>query len=108
LEVFFNPFIPFKPKLLSYVWRDREGKGTERCSSRWQETSKCWSRLSLGPMKSMSPPTQRRWISAAHRDTRQPMPRRLKAAKAASPFVHPKLTVTASLDAQGFASQLEE
>jgi hypothetical protein len=36
------------------------------------------------------------------------MPRRMRAAEAALPFVHPKLAVTASLDANGFATRLEE
>jgi hypothetical protein len=31
----------------------------------------------------------------------------MRAAEAALPFVHPKLAVTASLDADGFASRLE-
>jgi hypothetical protein len=32
----------------------------------------------------------------------------MRAAEAALPFVHPKLAVTASLDANGFATRLEE
>jgi hypothetical protein len=32
----------------------------------------------------------------------------MRAAEAALPFVHPRLAVTASLDANGFATRLEE
>ena len=48
------------------------------------------------------------FLCAVYRDARQPMPRRMKTAEAASPFVHPKLAVTASLDAEGFASRMED
>jgi hypothetical protein len=48
------------------------------------------------------------FLCAVYRDPYQPMPRRMKAAEAALPFVHAKLAVTASLDTGGFASQLEE
>jgi hypothetical protein len=36
------------------------------------------------------------------------MPRRMRAAEAALPFVHLKLAVTASIDANRFATRLEE
>lgn len=46
------------------------------------------------------------FLCAVFRDTGQPMARRMRAAEAAAPFVHPKLAVTATLDG-GFADRLE-
>jgi hypothetical protein len=45
------------------------------------------------------------FLTAVYRDPVQPMPRRMKAAEVALPFVHPKLSVVATLDS--FAAQLE-
>jgi hypothetical protein len=48
------------------------------------------------------------FLCALYRDPRQPMQRRMKAAIAAAPFVHPKLSVTAVTDdAEDFAARLE-
>jgi hypothetical protein len=41
-----------------------------------------------------------------YRDARQPMQRRMRAAEAALPFVHPKLSVAANV--YSFAAQMEE
>ena len=46
------------------------------------------------------------FLCAVYRDSRQPMLRRMKAAEAALPFVHPKLAIT--LDTNAFATRLEE
>ena len=46
------------------------------------------------------------FLSAVYCDSRQPMPRRMRAAEAALPFVHPKLAVTANV--YSFAAQMEE
>jgi hypothetical protein len=46
------------------------------------------------------------FLCAVYRDPRQPMPRRMRAAEAALPFVHPKLAVTANV--YSFAAQMEE
>jgi hypothetical protein len=45
------------------------------------------------------------FFRAVYRDARQPMPRRMKAAEAALPFVHPKLAVSVTLD--NFAERME-
>jgi hypothetical protein len=45
------------------------------------------------------------FLCAVYRDARQPMPRRMKAAEAALPFVHPKLAVSVTLD--NFADTME-
>jgi hypothetical protein len=46
------------------------------------------------------------FLCAVYRDPRQPMPRRMRAAEAALPFVHPKLAVVANVTS--FAAQMEE
>lgn len=46
------------------------------------------------------------FLCAVFRDHGQPMARRMRAAEAALPFVHPKLAVTATLDG-GLADRLE-
>src|SRR5258706_15729971 len=46
------------------------------------------------------------FLRAVYRDPYQPMPRRMRAAIAAAPFEHPKLTVQANFNV-GFASRLE-
>lgn len=46
-------------------------------------------------------------LQAVYRCADQPMHRRMRAAVAALPFEHPKLAVTAQVDAKGFAAQLE-
>ncbi len=48
------------------------------------------------------------FLCAVFRDTGQPMARRMRAAEAAAPFVHPKLAVTATLDGEGFAAKMEK
>jgi hypothetical protein len=46
------------------------------------------------------------FLCAVYRDPCQPMPRRMRAAAAALPFVHPKLAVVANVTS--FAAQMEE
>jgi hypothetical protein len=48
------------------------------------------------------------FLSAVYRDSRQPMPRRMKAAETALPFFHPKLAVIATDTMDGFATRLEQ
>jgi hypothetical protein len=48
------------------------------------------------------------FLSAVYRDSRQPMPRRMKAAEAALPFFHPKLAVIATDTMDGLAALLEQ
>jgi hypothetical protein len=47
------------------------------------------------------------FLQAVYRDNRQPMPRRMKAAEAALPFVHPKLQVTVDAT-RNFAALMED
>jgi hypothetical protein len=47
------------------------------------------------------------FLCAIYRDPGQPMQRRLSAAIAAAPYVHPKLAVTANVQDQGIAALLE-
>ena len=47
------------------------------------------------------------FFQAVYRDSRQPMQRRMRAAEAALPFVHPKLAVTVDAS-RDFASRMEE
>jgi hypothetical protein len=47
------------------------------------------------------------FLCAVYRDSAQPMPRRMRAAEAALPFVHPKLSVVANVD-RNFGAQMEE
>jgi hypothetical protein len=47
------------------------------------------------------------FLRAVYADAAQPMHRRMRAAIAALPFEHPKLAVTATINAEGFAAQLE-
>jgi hypothetical protein len=42
------------------------------------------------------------------RDHRQPMSRRMRAAEAAAPYIHPKLSATAILSGDDFANRLEK
>ena len=42
------------------------------------------------------------------RDHRQPMSRRMRAAEAAAPYIHPKLSATAILSGGDFAERLEK
>jgi hypothetical protein len=46
------------------------------------------------------------FLCAVYRDPHQPMRRRMCAAEAALPFVHPKLSVNANVST-GFASRME-
>jgi hypothetical protein len=46
------------------------------------------------------------FLCAVYRDPHQPMPRRMKAAEAALPFVHPKLSVSANFNS-GLGSRME-
>ena len=46
------------------------------------------------------------FLNAVYRDPMQPISLRMRAAIAAAPFVHPKLTVNANINS-GFASRLE-
>jgi hypothetical protein len=46
-------------------------------------------------------------MQAVYRDSRQPMQRRLRAAVAALPFEHPKLSVAANFNV-GFGRRLEQ
>jgi hypothetical protein len=46
------------------------------------------------------------FLQAVYRDSGQRMPRRMRAAEAALPFVHPKLSVAANV--YSFAAQMEE
>jgi hypothetical protein len=52
--------------------------------------------------------TSLHFMQAIYRNPAQPMTRRMRAAVAALPFEHPKLAVTASLNNEGFAAQMEE
>ena len=47
------------------------------------------------------------FLEAVYRSPAQPMPRRIRAAVEALPFVHPKLAVTALIDGEGLAARLE-
>jgi hypothetical protein len=48
------------------------------------------------------------FLQAIYRDARQPMSRRMRAAVAALPFEHPKLSVTAVVEGGGdFAARLD-
>jgi hypothetical protein len=51
--------------------------------------------------------TSLEFLQAIYRDHRQPDAKRLRAAIAALPFEHPKLAVTATIDAEGFGAKLE-
>ena len=46
------------------------------------------------------------FLRTVYRDSQQPMQRRMRAAEAALPFVHPKLSVAANV--YSFAAQMEE
>ena len=46
------------------------------------------------------------FLNAVYRDARQPISLRMRAAIAAAPYVHPKLSVVAQLG-EGFAARLE-
>jgi hypothetical protein len=46
-------------------------------------------------------------LQAVYADPSQPLSRRMRAAIAALPFEHPKLSVTASINGEGFAAKLE-
>jgi hypothetical protein len=48
------------------------------------------------------------FFCAIFRDPRQPIPRRMRAAEAALAFCHPKLSMNATIDTDGFATRLEE
>ena len=47
------------------------------------------------------------FLQAIYRSASQPMQRRVSAAIAAAPYVHPKLAVTANVQDQGIAALLE-
>ncbi len=47
------------------------------------------------------------FFCAIFRDPRQPIPRRMRAAEAALAFCHPKLSMNATVDTDGFANVLE-
>lgn len=47
------------------------------------------------------------FLTAVYRDPRQPISRRLRAAIEAAPYLHPKLSATAVLRADDFATRLE-
>jgi hypothetical protein len=47
------------------------------------------------------------FMMAVYRDIRQPMERRLRAARECAPYVHPKLSASAVLIGNDFASKLE-
>ena len=51
--------------------------------------------------------TSLEFLQAIYRDPNQPDTKRLRAAIAALPFEHPKLSVTAVLDSEGFGAKLE-
>lgn len=59
-----------------------------------------------GPLEMAPNATPLDFLCAVYRDPLQPMPRRMRAAEAALPFVHPKLAVTANV--HSFAAQMEE
>jgi hypothetical protein len=46
-------------------------------------------------------------LQAVYSDPGQPISRRMRAAIAALPFEHPKLSVVANLEGNGFAAELE-
>jgi len=48
------------------------------------------------------------FFCAIFRDPRQPIPRRMRAAEAALAFCHPKLSMNATVDTDGFAARLED
>ena len=48
------------------------------------------------------------FLQTVYRNPKQPMQRRLKAAIEAAEYVHPRLAVTATLNAGDFADQLEQ
>ena len=48
------------------------------------------------------------FMQAVYRDPAQPMSLRMRAAVAALPFEHPKLSVNANTDVSNFAAQMEE
>jgi hypothetical protein len=47
------------------------------------------------------------FLLAIMRDRAQPMPRRIKAAEVAAPYVHAKLGVSVNIGVVGFAGRLE-
>jgi hypothetical protein len=47
------------------------------------------------------------FFCAIFRDSAQPMQRRMRAAEAAAPYMHPKLAVEVRVDGVGWASKLE-
>lgn len=47
------------------------------------------------------------FLRAVYADAAQPIGRRMRAAIAALPFEHPKLAVTATINAEGFGARLE-
>ena len=51
--------------------------------------------------------TSLEFLQAVYADSLQPMHRRMRAAIAALPFEHPKLAVTATINAEGFGAKLE-
>jgi hypothetical protein len=47
------------------------------------------------------------FLQAVYADPGQPVSRRMRAAIACLPFEHPKLSVVANVDGNGFAAELE-
>ena len=65
-------------------------------------------RIEINNFVDVSAASSLEFLRSVYCNPSQPMPRRLRAAIAALPFEHPKLSVTASVDGNlGFAAKLE-